>query len=658
MRALPAFPLASRLLGAAALLPLGASLATSCTTPATELVPGMTTQIQVPKELAAVGVVVRYGAELVICRSYGLVDGTVTLPSTLGLVPQDSREGQVLEPVTVTVLGFRTSEQGQRFDDTCVASTPGADEPEVLVIRSRRMPYIEDRIVYLPMPLRESCAGVRCPEEETCIGGLCEPIDFDPATAVDYKDSLVFGDGNTCFSASLCLPGAATLPAVLTDYDSCTFRYPELPGAPAVDPAPGGLNVEIVYASMGSEILDLDDKEGFVFPDENDPLTFRLAQNLCESNYHTGKILSVRAAPLCPAKRALQPICDEDLAAIQAGERSPASSLPEAMCTIGEPLTPSESALYVLLDRSVSMTDLYGPDGVAFAIGVPLRNPVAARTRLALSFLPGEASDCSTSSFEQPDVPFDDVDTVRGPIADALGDPGTLIADDPMLMLDGALPGAYDALRGLTPAESEQFNRRAVIVVGNRDLQGHCMPTASDPAALAQAAFDDDGLFTYVAVLEAPASAEQFGDDPQVSGAAIAAAGGTEVFDAIADEAEGALAVQKVLNDLGSCVYDAPANDVAGRATHLAFVDPVTLVRTDIAKNDACDSEAASSLEDGWGVEPGTGRVRICGAPCQTLRDALTDSAAFFAALGEAAPRIPVVATLPCVDPDRFALPD
>jgi hypothetical protein len=652
------FPfMAPRFIACASLLVAGAGGAASCTTPATELVAGMTTQIQVPRELAAVGVVVRYGGELVSCRSYGLVDGTVTLPSTLGMVPQEGREGQVLEPVTVTVLGFRTTAQGQLFDDTCVASIPGADEPEVLVIRSRRMPYADERILYMPMPLRESCAAVQCPEEETCIGGKCEALDLDPAQAVDYQDSLVFGDTNTCFSASLCLPSGPTLPAVLTDFDTCTFRYPELPDAPPIDAKPGTLNVEIVYHSMGTEILDLDDKEGFVFPDESDPLTFRLAQNLCESNYHTGKIIAVRAAPLCPAKRALQPICTGDLTDIQAGGRSPQSSLPEPMCTIGEPLTPSESALYVLLDRSASMADLYGPDGVAFAIGVPLRNPVAARTRLAFSFLPGEAADCAASSYETPDIPFDDVETVRGPIADLLGDAASLLPDDPMLMLDGALPGAYDALLALTPVESAQFNRRAVIVVGNRDLQGHCTPTALDPSVLAQSAQTDDGLFTYVAVLEAPASAPQFGDDPQVSGAAIAAAGGTEVFDAIADESEGALAVQKVLNDLGSCVYDAPANEVAERATHLAFVDPVTLARTDIAKDDACDGEAASGSVDGWGVEPGTGRVRICGAPCQALRDSLTESAAFFAALGEAAPRIPVVASLPCIDPDRFVAP-
>jgi hypothetical protein len=289
-------------------------------------------------------------------------------------------------------------------------------------------------------------------------------------------------------------------------------------------------------------------------------------------------------------------------------------------------------------------------------VGVPLRNPVAARTRLALSFLPAEAGSCTDGSFKTPDFGFDDVEIVRDPIAEALGDGGTLLSDDPMLYLDGGMIGAYDALEELTPVESARFNRKALIIVGNRDLQSHCNP--DDPAALAAAAQadDDNKIFTYVAVLKAPASAEQFGDDPVASATAIAAAGGTDVFNDVTDE--GALAVQVVLNDLGSCVYDPPNNVVSANATHLTYVHPVTLARTDIARNDDCNSEDASTSVDGWGIETEGGGVRICGAPCAALRDTLTDAATTFAAFNLPAPRIPIVTSLPCVDPNRFVLPN
>ena len=644
---------------AALLLGMGGATVAACNNPTTEIVAGMTTQIQVSKDLAAVGVLVRYGGQLVSCRTYPLVDGAATLPATLGVAPQEAREGEVLEPVTVTVVGFRTAKQGEDFDASCLVE-PAADAPEVVVIRSKRMPYVDERILYLPMPLRESCTGVVCGENETCLGGVCEDNLVDPETAVEFNDSLIFGNTNTCFSPKVCLPAGVTQAAVLTNPDTCEFRYPVPPGEDPPETTLGNLNVEIVYHSMGTEILDLDEKEGFVL-DESDPLKFRLAENLCESNYKTGKILGVFMAPVCPAKPALQPICDEDLKGIQSGDRSPkaeGSSVDEPLCTVGDALTPSESALYVLLDRSASMEDLYGPDGLEFAVGVPLRNPVSARTRVGFSFLPADQQACTDGSFESPDFGFDDVEVVRGPIAEALGDAAnTLLSDDPQLFLDGAMLGAYDALAALTLGDSARFNRRALIIVGNRDLQAHC-PAAETPASLAATALADDNIFTYAVVLKAPASAQQFGDDPQASAAAIATAGGTEVFDAVADENEGPLAVQKVLNDLGSCVYDPASPLVEQAGTHLSYVNPINLERTDIARNDECNGEAASESVDGWGIDAEGGGVRICGAPCAALRDTLTDTATFFAVLGEPAPRIPIVTALPCSDPSRFEAPN
>lgn len=649
-----------RFLGATLLASGVGAVASSCTTSATEIVAGTTTQIQVSKELKSIGVVIRFGGQLIRCQGYPLVDGTVTIPHTLGAVPQEGREGQVLEPVTITVLGFRTAEAGQFFDEHCLEDIPSPDtDPEVMVMRSRRMPYTVEEILYMPIPLRESCAGVACEDGTTCIGGVCEDNLISDEDIVQYSDALVFGDTNTCFNPAICLPKALTFPAILTDAETCTFRY-QVPPIVEDGPAPtaGNLNVEIVYTSFGTEILDLDDQEGFVFPDRDDPFTFRLAENLCESNFKAGKIVGVYAAPTCPAKPALQPICSDALAGILAGERGP-DALEKELCTLGAPLQASESALYVLLDRSRSMGELFGdPLGLQLAVGVPLRNPVAARTRLALSFLPADVTDCDNSSYVTPDIGFDDVEEARPPIIDALASPDTVLPDDPPMFLDAAMEGAYEALAALEPVETAGFNRKALIIVGNRDFQSHCPVPDGTPVDLAADALADQGIFTYAAVLDAPADAEQNGDNPQASAAAIAAAGGTEVFDAIDDDQDGLLAVQNVLNDLGSCVYDAPLVLIQNSATHLSYVDPIKLVRTDIARNDDCTGELTAQTVDGWSIEPDTKRVRICGQPCEDLRQTLSDTAAYFLLLQEPAPSVPVIASVDCDEPDRFNLAD
>ena len=149
--------------------------AVSCTKPATEIVTGVTTQIQVPKELAAVGVAVRYGGSLVFCRTYPVHNGSVELPSTLGTAPQDGRD--ILEPVTVSVIGFRTAQAGNLFDADCVVSAPDPADPDVLIVRRARTPYVDGRVMYLPMPLKESCRDISCDSGETCIGGVCESMD-------------------------------------------------------------------------------------------------------------------------------------------------------------------------------------------------------------------------------------------------------------------------------------------------------------------------------------------------------------------------------------------------------------------------------------------------------------------------------------------------
>ncbi|MBW2457556.1 MAG: hypothetical protein JRI68_23820 [Deltaproteobacteria bacterium] len=515
-----------------------------------------------------------------------------------------------------------------------------------MVVRRRRLPYVEDRIVYLPMPLRESCSDKECPEDKTCIGGECEPMDIDPNELADYQDTLVFGNTNTCFNVDYCLyEGLA--PVALQDAATCTFRALWPDTAPV--PAPGNLNVQIIYQSYGTEVLDLDDKEGFILPDPGDPLTFQLAPNLCSSNYQAGKIINVVASALCPAKRPLQPICDDDLEEIQAGEGP--TQIGTGVCTHNRVLRQKPSALYVLMDSSLAMTDFFGPEGFQFAIDLPLTNPIAARTQLAFSFLPASQSDCATSSFTSPAIGFADVESVRVPIGNAVGDTGNLQSGNSDLYIDGAMAGAYQALGAFDPAA---HNRRAVLLLGNRDFVGQCGGTPEAPATQAAQQLSQNTIHTYAMVLNLPGGTTATGF-PASDAANIAMSGGTSVFDAINDDAVALSGVQEIINDLGSCLYDAPTFPLPGDLSQLSlsYLHPVTQIRTDIPFDAGCN-DASPESASGWSST--AAGIRVCGWDCQSLRDVLTEVALFYGSQGETAPAVPVLMQVPCsqmVDPPQ-----
>ncbi|MEM9692871.1 MAG: hypothetical protein AAGA56_10025, partial [Myxococcota bacterium] len=623
---------------------------------------------RVPFDIEAVGVIVQYGSLVVSCQRVPVTDGTARLPSTLGQVPQDGRDDEVLQPVTVSVIGFR-QDPGEQFDVTCLFDAPDAADPGVLAIRRRRMPYTTDRILYMPLPIKESCADVACEANETCIGGACEPIDLPAEQIVEYRDDLIFGNSTTCFSPARCLADGVAQPAVLTDPETCTFRHPRAfegdpPMEVALPPiAEGNLNVEITYGSLGTEILDLDDKEGIVFPDPEDPYTFRLAENLCEAHYKPNaenggrNIVAVRVGLGCPTKNLFQPICDDELLAIQSREPEMPLTSSDAACPVGQPLESTASSLLVLMDQSSSMSEFFGPDGLAFAVQTPLRNPVAENTEIAFEFIPAASCDATVT----PEINFGEVESVREPIGQAVGTTDNLLPNDPEITLDRALTEAYRLLEAYR-TEGEQarvFNRQAVVVVGNRNLQGAACTAGTSPAELAAAALNPtDGaepIFTYVAVLDAPATAENFGDDPVASATALAAAGGTSVFNGVSDEAEGARAVQGIINDLGSCVYNFPESTTQtafalnNDEAELVYVNPITGARFLIPRVDGCEN--GDSTVNGWGrvtLAQGTEGIRVCGQPCEDLRTVLDDTATFFAVQGQPAPAIPIRVTVPC----------
>ncbi len=624
-------------------LALGAVLlAAACTSSKpTEIVAGVSTQIEVPEYLKTVGIALQAGGRVLFCDTYPVADGSVTLPATLGVLEQTAGSS-----VTVNVLGFR-QEQASSFDN-CTFVVPDADDPEVMVVRRRRTTFVDDRILFLPLPLKESCREAACGEEETCIGGVCVPSEIDSSQLAEYRNELLFGDTNTCFDPSRCLD-AARAPVLLEDPASCSFRAQWPANAPM--PEPGELNVRVFYDSFGSEVLDFDrpgsavsEQEGFNIPDPSDPLAFRLAPNLCTSNYQQDRLLGVEASALCPPKRPLQPLCS-DYQSIDPRATAETPDPGPRLCTIAG-LRAVESAVYVLMDRSQSMFDFYGDGGLGLAIELPLQNPVARRTRVAFGQLPAAAEQCGTSEYQSPIVPFGDVASVRQPIGDILAASASVLPNDPPLYLEAAMQGAYVALSELGANGESGFNRKALVVISNRDLARDRCPgqTATERAAAALA--QEDSIVTYAVALDS-------GDAEALASAdALATAGGTIVFNGVDDELEGARAVQDILTDLGSCLYEVlpdtttgvqDAGDLPDNAS-LSYLHPLTRVQVDVPYNAQCAEGVNAS---GWNAEGQL--VRLCGTACEALRASLSEVALLHAQNQHVAPPVPLVVTAPCL---------
>lgn len=649
---------------------LATSLACSSTRP-TEIVAGVSTQIRVPDDIRAVGVVVQANGAVEFCEHYSVVDGVATLPATLGVLGQSGLSTR--GTVTVQVIGFRTARS--EFEKDCLvrAEDTGLD---AMVIRRRRLTFVDDQIKFLPLPLKESCADNHCSSEaETCIGGKCVIADIDAASLSNYSDSLLFGNTNTCFDARRCLAEGLTVPVQLEDPKTCTFKA--LWPARLQKPAPGDLNVRLFFKSFGSEVLDLDfdstaedQREGFAFAgEEDDALTFKLAPNLCENAYAVDNpsVLSIDASAACTAKRALQPICDSYVppnlhagsggsgtGGAGSGGSGTGGNQGSGICTLAG-LEPVESVVYVLMDQSKSMSKFFGDGGLAFAVSLPLSSPVARRTKVAFDFLPPQEEQCGTDAYATPRVPFGAVEDVRVPIGVLLSNEKSVLpTDPPQFFLEAALQGAYQGVASVEANDPKTgFNRRAVVVISNRDISaGSCPgPNAVELAERAHAAADGR-IFTYAIALD---SGEP---DALSSAASLADAGGTRVFNGVTDEAEGARAVNDILTELGTCLYkvnraDAAKGEDLPTSASISYIDPSRPTRAIAIPHDAACNENAASTVSGWNQETESGLVRLCGEACADLRQAIGDVSVFHAAQGKIPPSVPLVATAACSEFQR-----
>ncbi|MBI4956041.1 MAG: hypothetical protein HY908_28735 [Myxococcales bacterium] len=608
----------------------------------TEIVAAVTTQMQVPDELEVVGVAVQSGGRLVHCLYYPVDDGTVSLPSTLGMAPS----GDPSVPVTVTVLGFRAAPPPQAWD--CLTGLPDVGEDNVSVLRRRRMPYAEKRVVLLPMPLKHACTDVGCGEGLTCVGGACQAADLDPGALLDYADEHVYGQANTCFSASECTAGWTLAPAFVADPGNCTFELPQ-PDPPVLPFV--GLNVVLLHDNLTPEVLDLDPLEGFTIPDPARPWRFQLAPSLCQSRYAHGDVAAVFASALCPSKTPGQPICSADQQAILEGT----SGLPGApVCHVGARLEPTASALYVVMDRSAAMASYFGAQGLDAVLELSLQDPVFARTLVAFKLAPAETTECGlpSNAYASPaapaDVPFLLAAEARDLVAQKVSDPSNVLPSDPPVLWDVVMSpgGAYAALGSVAPpSPSQSFNQRGLLLIGNRDFYSRCsVPAATLPALATAAAQGQPPIRTYTVVVGADPGVDQGGHDPVADAAAIALAGNGRAFDATSDPVAGATALLTIANDFGTCLYDPPATAIPTSA-RLSYWNPLWLVRTDIAHAPGCVDE--TSFDSGWNTDA-QGRIRICGGACTALRSDLQQLSGAAAAAGLNAPIVPLRVTEDC----------
>jgi hypothetical protein len=584
----------------------------------TEVVPGVISQIQVPKHLKGV----RIDISIPGSPSPGPIvarvdDGVARLPSTLGVVGERAKT----VPITVLVTGWGDVNDFA-FEDPAIPVTDRQYHKDVKILRRARFQYRDEKILYLPMPLRYSCYEAQpCGLEETCVAGECKPVNtIDPNTMVEYSDDLVKGTSSTCFSPKTCM--ATAVQAFVDDPDNCIYALPAAP-----PPGINGMNVKVTYDNYETEILDLDAEEGFIREGLD---KIRLAPGLCKIAKNAGagrRIVNVELSPLCAPKTIYQPICFPE---------QPAAG---TICNIERPLEPSPSALYVAMDQSSSMGEIFGETAIKTVLGLSLNDPVFSRTFVAFKFFPHQPADCnvadnSLSQSNLLEVPFALAPLTQKKVTSFVGNKANVLGSDPNLFVDALYAqntgGAVKAIE--TFRAGRNFNKRAVMIIANRTLKvddcGGNLASITQAVGNANAA----GVQTYVVLLGHQTTT------PDAAGwTAVATAGGTTLFDVRTQPEVGGEALATVATDLGACLYEPLAPQELKTNAKISYKNPTAgNAESFIPFNAACNKNTAQAV-NGWNIDGG--QMRICGEPCTTYKNVLK------LARGT---KVPIMANQPC----------
>ena len=635
----------------------------------TEYVAGVSTQVQVPRDLKTVRVDINVGGVNVFCKTYKVYDGRVQLPRSLGSFPASG--SPTGDPVTVTVVGFTEDAEDVSKQDiySCLQKVNTSGDSAVAnarILRRSRQPYVKDEILFLPMALKFACFQKNCETDAqsmTCKAGRCVDAVTDERTLPVYSDDLVDGTGGGCFHASQCFQGA--LPAATVNADDCTFAIPNTTSSPplAVDAGPiptieqQGLNVQIVWdGGYTQEILDKSPDEGFTVPDPNKPQQFKLAPGLCDfvkgfdsqdpTNPPTAhRITGIFASPICQPKGPFQPLCAGDMLAAMGVDTNGVGPTPDKVCNATE-VKPPKSLLMIVADDTAN-SEIFFKDAADLTVKLSISDPAFDSTQIGLIYTP-QANICTETDLNKVQaVPLTLAKNAKPLVAASFAAKkvGPLETRDSDVNLDGALKSAYTALASAPDADNTIY-RRAVLVTGNRELNTSFCGGASTPAQLAAAALTSPTpTKTFVALLARDTTDGH--PDPLPDAIALAVAGSSTdpakqigPFDARGgNQAAASNAFRAIVEDLATCVYDVPTTQVAD-SKFLAYQDPLNPLpagKKSIAFDAGCnEANADNAAVSGWGrgqVIGGKTRLFLCGDACggyRTVRQNAANQAALY----------------------------
>jgi hypothetical protein len=684
----------------------------------TELVPGVLTQMQVPRDIDGIEIEVRVNGARTFCVPQAVSNGTVDLPRTLGILAGDATDSIV----TVIVRAFNDSQKNTASSYGCSTNPlPAGVANGPTIVRSSTQTYVAGHELYLPMPIRFSCVNEGCAAETaanpghefTCKGGQCVDVtasDIASAAAVsaklvDFTPSLVNGT-DACFSPNQCFPPAVqsdAWTAVPVDATQCIYGLS--PGALEGS----GLNVRVFYeqqqwtfdtatqeyehAPVGAgevEILDLDPAEGFIaLPNQQ----FQLAPGLCKlvhqstqppappalpaggsppvtSTYLT--INTVQVSDLCSSKVTLLPICESESNFNTVSNLPDGGASTDGICNVGQALLPTPSALFAVMDDSRVMSSALGPSGSAKVLNLSLTDPIFKRTSAAFTFLPHDPNECPGGSNAAtpftPSIPFGLANTVQSEIAQAIDSwtaPDPTSASPAPLDLLAAMRspgGAYDQVAAVF-SDREAPDIAAVMFFVNRlpdPATGNECPVAGNATAQAFeaaanrafAGIDGTSVRTFFVVLgNSSMDPSPFGFFSQVANEA--APGAVTTIDAQSSEPTAVLQnFSSIITELATCLYEFP---IGVDVTHppplqVQYVDPFTQAVVTIPRDLSCN-EGTQLNANGWNFDS-SNRLRICGntdtSACGALRNVIIARSAVALANNEAAPDLPVTATVLC----------
>ncbi len=659
--------LARRTIVLAALLGTGMAWGGCSPKQQTEYVTGVSTQVQVPRDLKSIRIEISSGGAQQFCKGFRVYDGKVKLPGSLGSFAQTDA-AITSGPITYTIIGVSNADVDSELFAGCLQSKVG--DANVRILRRSRQPYIPEEIRFLPLPLKYSCYGKQCGEEETCKGGKCVSATLTEEQArtlfPKYTPELVDGTGGDCFSLDLCM-GAAS-PAITVDPDNCVYSVANGKSVPPladdkvnpIKPLPAGFpwegtNVEITYdGGLNREILDFDPEEGFLFPDPAKPQQFKLAPGLCEmvkgvddkGQPTAHRITSVRASGTCQPKRLTQPFCAKDqLKLMGVDEGGTASNAaPPDDCSAVE-LKPPSSALMIVVDKSARHGAFFN-EAELKAVELPLKDPAFAQTDIGLVYA---TSSCDAAS--APDYALTSSLTARtgviGKFLEVASNPGTL--DPAAPSHESALQRAYAALEAL---DAQKYPKRAVLVIGNNGLNADTCGAGNLPLDLVKDRYAK-GISTYAIQLAKsdPSVPTVEADvlDPGIIALALAGSGIDPAApaaplaynpDARGTKKNAKDSFQQVVNRLATCTYEVAGLDPTTLET-LSFTHPLLGETTTIPAGN-CASPDAPGV--GWSATADGKRINLCADSCKAYQTVLAQTSDFALAFLKPTSAVPMFA--------------